>query len=191
MQQPMQQPSRVQGMLTGTPAAAPARQDTMQQQRSLWEKAQEQERALGMIMRTPEASPQPQDQNFQSFRSQLTGQLTPQQQEVYQEASRMGGNIDPLAVAMGGPNALQQARQMQEERQVKIAQEMQTRQQSVPGQMSSLTRDYAPDNAGMQGLRQQMMSQPPRAMGMVPEMQNMGNQGDIMERLRQMLRGQA
>lgn len=142
---------------------------------------QQPSRMQGMLTGTP-APAQQQPQNFQSFRQRSVDQLTPQQQQVYQDASRMGGNIDPLAVAMGGPNALQQARQMQ----------MQMQDQPMQGQRPD--RMPVTESAEMQGLRQRQEAQAPRDMGqqngmMAPEVQGMGGQGDIMERLMQLLRG--
>lgn len=151
-------------------------------QRPMPQPMQQPSRMQGMLTGTPAPAQQQQPQDFQAFRQRSVDQLTPQQQQVYQDASRMGGNIDPLAVAMGGPNALQQARQMQ------------MQMQGQPMQGLRPDRMPATESAEMQGLRQRQESQAPREMGqqngmMAPEVQGMDGQGDIMERLMQLLRG--
>ena len=171
------------------PATIPPPRQPMQQARPMPQPMPPQGRMQGVqgVLTGTRAPAQPprQDQGTQAFRERTINQLTPQQQQVYQDASRMGGNIDPLAVAMGGPNALQQARQMQMYQQDQPMQDQ-------PTQGPDRNRIYSAEEQGQrQRLAEAQASMPPAVFNaMAPEMQGMGGQANIMERLRQLLRGQ-
>ena len=178
MQQPMQQPMPSQGRVQGT---------------------QGMQGVQGVLTGTrAPTQPQQQPQDLQAFRQQTINRFTPQQQQAYQDASRLGGGIDPLAVAMGGPNALQQAMQLRGNNdRMETAASMQTQMQGQsmqdqPTQGPDRNRIYSAEEQGQrQRLAEAQASMPPAVFNAVdPTMQGMGNQGNIMERLRQLLRGQ-
>lgn len=85
-----------------------------------------------------QSQPMQRQQNtaYDQSRSQRIASLNSLQQSVYQQAQQLGGSVDPLAVAMGGPQALAQARSLQAQEQRRLAAPQGSQQLPSAGQSS-------------------------------------------------------
>jgi hypothetical protein len=82
---------------------------------------------------------------FDTMRANTIAGLSAQQRDVYQQAQAMGPSVDPLAVAMGGPNALSQARMMMQNEPYTPSQRGETPLGSMPS--TPVQRSFGPSIA--------------------------------------------